>query len=461
MTTASRHVSVRQQLLRPTLEFCAQRVPWYREAWGSAWQKVQTAADLRHLPLLDKRLAVRVQDKLRSGVEPLPTPVLSSGTMRAAGEIVGVLEMLHSNEELDKQDRWLEELAQSDVNAAGGENARAETSAQLDLSGAFPPRRELVIVDAHRGLPFERSSPLRVLVPFTPHDNSLLQIRRLLERSFEDSSRFEAMLISVDNLKALTLWLLERGEKPSSFAVRSIGTSGQPLSGPWRDRLQRLWDAQLWDNYAISEVRSAATECPTCGHLHFDQVPVVCELVDPLTGATREDWGELVLTTLFPYAQAMPLVRYRTGDVVALDDTCETGEPGFTFLGRADRCGYFTGDDEETLLVFAQAPLLDFCDAHPDVARRTHRYERLDLVPPGTLGEPDVEVTTTASGGSVRIELAARLRYHPEVFPDRAAHLRDELITRLVHALPALEDEVAMGNASIDVTLLPPASEAS
>jgi hypothetical protein len=448
MSEPSRHHAIREQLLGPTLEFCSTNVPWYRERWGDSWRDIKSVGELHKLPLLDKQQAIRVQDRLRSGVEAIGSPVLSSGTARLGAQL---LEVLHSNAELEEQDRYLELLAAADAQ---------EEAKDAELSGVIPlpQRRELVVVDAHHGLPFERSSPLRMLVPFGPHENSVLQIRSLLERVFEDGSRIEALLISVTNLKALTLWLLDRGVDPAALAVRNIGTNSSPLAGPWRRRLERLWDARVWDNYSISELRSPAAECALCGLYHFDQVPVVHELIDPLTGRPRQDWGELVLTTLYPYAQAMPLIRYRTGDLLYADEECETGERGYGFLGRDEECGLLPDDDGNAQLMFAPGPLLDIVDGSPDFALRPHLFEQLGLLPPGSIGEPWVDVTTTVDEGNARVDVRARLRWHPAVFHERAAALRDEVTLALVRALPALEEEAAAGRATIEVELLPPPS---
>ncbi|MCC5992712.1 MAG: phenylacetate--CoA ligase family protein [Rhodobacteraceae bacterium] len=112
-----------------------------------------------------------------------------------------------------------------------------------------------------------------------------------------------------------------------------------------RDRLRTVWGMEPRNaNYGVSDVFSNfAAQCEHDTHLHFMAADVLWpELIDPETGtpltleAGRE--GELVLTHLARDCQ--PLVRFRTGDIIAVDHTapCTCGRSGFRFrvVGRSD-----------------------------------------------------------------------------------------------------------------------------
>jgi phenylacetate-CoA ligase len=97
-------------------------------------------------------------------------------------------------------------------------------------------------------------------------------------------------------------------------------------------------------NYGVSDVFSNfAAQCADDTRLHFMAADVLSpELIDPATGTPKRieagAEGELVLTHLIRDCQ--PLVRFRTGDIVAIDATepCRCGRTGFRFrvIGRAD-----------------------------------------------------------------------------------------------------------------------------
>ena len=80
--------------------------------------------------------------------------------------------------------------------------------------------------------------------------------------------------------------------------------------------------------YGLSEVigPGVSVECDACRGLHVQEDHFLPEIVDPDSGvplAPREE-GELVLTTLTK--EALPLLRYRTGDITTLDaEPCACG----------------------------------------------------------------------------------------------------------------------------------------
>ena len=148
--------------------------------------------------------------------------------------------------------------------------------------------------------------------------------------------------------------VLERvlGERFPDLAPRDLGLKiglfgGEPgLDDPaLRDRLRTVWGMEPRNaNYGVSDVFSNfAAQCEDDTHLHFMATDVLWpQLIDPDTGGplTLEAGaeGELVLTHLVRDCQ--PLVRFRTGDIIAIDhtDTCTCGRTGFRFrvIGRSD-----------------------------------------------------------------------------------------------------------------------------
>ncbi|WP_323037370.1 phenylacetate--CoA ligase family protein [Pararhodobacter sp.] len=112
-----------------------------------------------------------------------------------------------------------------------------------------------------------------------------------------------------------------------------------------RARLHDTWGfAPRNANFGVSDVFSNfAAQCPDDTRLHFLAADVLYpELIDADTGAPLAlvpgATGELVLTHLLRDCQ--PLVRFRTGDIIAIDETepCRCGCTGFRFrvVGRSD-----------------------------------------------------------------------------------------------------------------------------
>jgi len=108
-----------------------------------------------------------------------------------------------------------------------------------------------------------------------------------------------------------------------------IGIFGaEPWSAECRKQIEQNLRIKAYDIYGISEVMGpgVAVECLAQDGLHVFEDHFIFEVIDPDTkkplpaGAD----GELVLTTLTK--QAMPLLRYRTGDVCSIIEMpCDCG----------------------------------------------------------------------------------------------------------------------------------------
>ena len=105
----------------------------------------------------------------------------------------------------------------------------------------------------------------------------------------------------------------------SSLKLGSFGA--EPWTNAMRDELEDAFDIDALDSYGLSEVigPGVAGECvETKDGLHIWEDHFYPEIVDPKTGAVKPDgeFGELVLTSLTK--EAMPVIRYRTGDLTRL-----------------------------------------------------------------------------------------------------------------------------------------------
>jgi phenylacetate-CoA ligase len=115
----------------------------------------------------------------------------------------------------------------------------------------------------------------------------------------------------------------------------------EPWSEAMRDKLESAWGIDACDVYGLSEVigPGVAAECREGkGALHVFDDHFLPEIVDPETGEPTDGLGELVLTTLTK--EALPVLRYRTGDItrfVAESCACGRTHPRIArFSGRVD-----------------------------------------------------------------------------------------------------------------------------
>jgi phenylacetate-coenzyme A ligase PaaK-like adenylate-forming protein len=117
----------------------------------------------------------------------------------------------------------------------------------------------------------------------------------------------------------------------------------EPWSDSLREQIERLLPLKALDVYGLSEVigPGVATECIEAqSGLHVNEDHFIVEVVDPGSGQPVADGtpGELVFTT--PTKQALPLLRYRSGDIASLHrDRCPCGRTLVRMskvLGRRD-----------------------------------------------------------------------------------------------------------------------------
>jgi phenylacetate-CoA ligase len=114
---------------------------------------------------------------------------------------------------------------------------------------------------------------------------------------------------------------------------------------PWSESVRKTLENQLgltaYDSYGLSELfgPGVAFECQERDGLHIWHDSYLVEIIDPKTGEQLQDGeqGELVITPLVK--EAMPLLRYRTGDVTMLMDDgclCRRGKKIARITGRSD-----------------------------------------------------------------------------------------------------------------------------
>jgi phenylacetate-CoA ligase len=117
---------------------------------------------------------------------------------------------------------------------------------------------------------------------------------------------------------------VDPGDHP--LAVGLFGA--EPWSDAMRWEIERRLSIRALDIYGLSEVigPGVASECLEAAGAHVNEDHFLVEAVEPETGEPVPDGevGELVFTTLTK--EAMPLLRYRTGDLASLTrEPCACG----------------------------------------------------------------------------------------------------------------------------------------
>jgi len=120
----------------------------------------------------------------------------------------------------------------------------------------------------------------------------------------------------------------ESGISLASLQLRGGIFTGEPFSETTRLKIEEGLKIKVINSYSPPEIPGPkiATECEKKNGLHIFEDQFIPEIIDPQTGKVLPPGkeGELVITTIAK--EAFPLIRYRTGDLTALDfSTCSCG----------------------------------------------------------------------------------------------------------------------------------------
>ncbi|HJD23863.1 MAG TPA: phenylacetate--CoA ligase, partial [Firmicutes bacterium] len=113
----------------------------------------------------------------------------------------------------------------------------------------------------------------------------------------------------------------DMGIDPKTLKLRGGLFGAEPWTENMRKEIERLLDIQAHDIYGLSEIAGpgVAYDCECFDGLHICEDHFYPEVIDPDTLKPLPDgeYGELVFTCIGK--EALPLVRYRTRDICALN----------------------------------------------------------------------------------------------------------------------------------------------
>ncbi|WP_026688934.1 phenylacetate--CoA ligase PaaK [Alteribacter aurantiacus] len=123
--------------------------------------------------------------------------------------------------------------------------------------------------------------------------------------------------------------MLAKGLDPKKTSLAFAILGAEPWTEEMRATIETMFDLKAMDIYGLSEVMGPgiAMECVDCQDgLHLADDHFICEIIDPDTLDPVPDGenGELVFTSLTK--EALPIIRYRTGDIASITrERCACG----------------------------------------------------------------------------------------------------------------------------------------
>ena len=109
------------------------------------------------------------------------------------------------------------------------------------------------------------------------------------------------------------------------FPVKRALVSGDACPAGVMEELEKMLGSKLYPHYGSRECGlGGAVTCPAFEGMHLRENHIIPEIIDELGNVLPDgEYGELVLTTIG--ADAMPLIRYCTGDFTRILPPCKCG----------------------------------------------------------------------------------------------------------------------------------------
>lgn len=295
--------------LKAHLEYAYRHVPYYRDLFDqhdSRPERIKDLSDFRRIPFLTRDLLREQFDSLGSCAPVRGVQRMSTGG--SSGSPVAILVDAVRNTFVDavrlRTHRWF---------------------------GADMGVREVVLW----GSPIEitRQDYVRLLRDRLLN-SWLLSAFNLGPDKLEEYSNF---ILRYQPVKmygyASALYLLANFIKENKKAVpdslKVVFATAEPLFDFQREVIEKTFGAKVSTEYGARDAGLMANECPQGGY----HMPVEGMIVE-IEGTDSSGMGEVVVTNLF--SRAMPIIRYRTGDMAQLSGTsCSCGR-GLPLLKKVE-----------------------------------------------------------------------------------------------------------------------------
>ncbi len=181
--------------------------------------------------------------------------------------------------------------------------------------------------------------------------------------------------------------LEDAGVDPQDLQLSTVIIGAEPFTDAMRDEIEEALGVTALDIYGLSEIigPGVSMECAEAQEgLHIWEDHFLPEVVDPQTGEPLPEGaeGELVLTTLTK--QALPVLRYRTGDMTSLNyEECDCGRTVVRMdnvTGRSDDLLIVRGVNVYPSQIEAVMVDLDAVAPHYRIdLRRENELDRLEI----------------------------------------------------------------------------------
>lgn len=427
----------RNKLLPITIANAISRSKFYSDFYRNSIRHVQSVQDLQGLPILTKELVIDNFGDLIVGKE---LPALIQHTTGTTGT---PLPIYRSQEEINFITNFFSSL--------------------IDNSDTRLIPLVLHLSDLYHGPSLQIPAQEYSLPVGITDDVLLSQAAHLLteEQNIPGVEKKVSVIVGlVPYVKTLTNYLLETGFDFSNTDIKTIVPLCTIITPRWRKILTSVWNANVVDRYSLSEIFGGATYCLKCKNYHFDAF-VIPEVVDPFSSRPISSGvGILVLTSLYPFVQKQPMIRYWTGDLVEISqDSCQK-DLSVRFKGRMSNACYIENDNIKEIVILP-VDLYETLDQIPDIGFSERLTDISIIRDHSSAGSLKFKLEKRKIKQKTRIKLKIELRYSPKLYLKRVSYLHRQIRTKLFRKSPTLRDYVNRGLVCFEIEFTGPGTISS
>lgn len=293
--TESEKVALQSQQLQKLVERAYEKTSFYQErmqAIGLTPNEIQTINDLSKLPLMTSK---DLTNNYPFGLLTIPVSGIARFQQRSDfNTAVG--------------------FTQQDISHQVEMLCRTLVACHIITSSVIMIAPQSLDTDSIVALQ-QAAESIGITVISSPLPNVTSQIKTLLD--FGVTTIFS----TPDILFQLADFLKNAGFSTRDLPLMNILCEVHHCSATVRKSLEEQFQIPVYTIYGLAELMNLgiAGECYKQNWLHIHEDHFYPEIIDPHTGSiiSNNQPGELVLTTLS--REAMPLIRYRTGDMALLE----------------------------------------------------------------------------------------------------------------------------------------------
>ena len=323
--TSAEIVDLQNKKLRKLVRHCYENVPYYTRLFdrlGLKPEDIQTRADLVKLPVLTKQVIRDSYDDM------IPKDMPSARLIRSStgGSTGTPLQFCKDANEWSGQKaatlrawEWYGLHLGDKIFSLGG-NSIVKKKKKFSYKNIYD---EVIMRN------FKHSSADVTDEGMQKHYESLMKLRPKAIRGYGSSLYIFARFIEKRQLPVCP--------------IKVVLTTGEVLVPEYRRKLEKVFQAPVYDEYGAGDGGILSHECPQREGLHIEESLCVIEITDK-TGSVLPDGQVGYVTTTDLENYAFPFLRYHVGDMayIKLGD-CLCGRQSRRFgeiMGRAGRLVY-------------------------------------------------------------------------------------------------------------------------